>query len=456
MTIAAPAPGTRLPGPVIGPDDAGYDAARLPWNVAVDQRPAAVATPTTTAEVAAVVRSAAAAGLQVAPQGTGHNAAPLGDLSGTVLLRTDRMTGARVDPETGRATVGAGALWLHAVEAAATAGRAVLHGSSPDVGVVGYSIGGGMGWYARSLGLQANSVTAAEVVLADGSVVRADAGHEHELFWALRGGGGNFGVVTQLEFATYPIDSAYAGMLLWDWTAAPHVLPRWAQWAVEAPEEVTTSFRLLQLPPLPELPPFLRGRQLVAVDGAVLADDDRAAAILAPLRELRPEMDTFARVPATSLARLHLDPEGPTPSVSASALLGELPAAAIDTALGVAGPGSGSTLLAAELRQLGGALARPAPAAGALPCLEGQFMLFGVAVAMDAGSAARGQADADRLVGALAPWSSGRRYLNFTEASVDASAGYDPDSWARLRAVRAAVDPTGAFRANHSIPAATR
>ncbi len=457
MTLTSPAPGTAdavragTPGAVHLPGDSGYDAARLPWNVAVRQQPAAVAVPRTTAEVARIVRAAAAAGLRVAPQGTGHNAGPLGDLADTLLLRTSAMTGARVDPGTGRVTVRAGTLWLEAVEAAAAQRRTVLHGSSPDVGVVGYSLGGGLGWYARQLGLQANSVTGAEVVLADGSVVRADAEHEPDLFWALRGGGG-LGVVTELEFASYAFTTAYGGMLLWDWSQAEQVLPRWAAWAAEAPDEVTTSFRLMQLPPFPELPPFLRGRQLVVIDGAVRTDDDaRAEALLAPLRALRPEIDTFARVESASLVRLHMDPEGPTPAVSDSALLTGLPDEAIDTLLAVAGPGSGSALLAAELRQLGGAVGRPAPGAGPLPCIDGAFLLFGVAVAPDAQAARVGQASATRLVEALTPWSTGGRYLNFTERSVPAASGYDPAAWHRLRRVRAAVDPTGLFRANHPI-----
>jgi hypothetical protein len=260
-------------------------------------------------------------------------------------------------------------------------------------------------------------------------------------------------VVTELEFASYDFTTAHGGMLLWDWSHAEHVLPRWAAWSAEAPDDVTTSFRLMQLPPFPELPPFLRGRQLVVIDGAVRTDDDAAAeALLAPLRALRPEIDTFARVPTSSLVRLHMDPEGPTPAVSNSGLLSGLPHAALDAVLATAGPGSSSSLLAAELRQLGGALSRPAAAAGALPFIDGQFLVFAVAVAPDADSAAAGQASADRLVDALAAWSTGRRYLNFTEASVAASSGYDTASFERLRRIRAAVDPVGVFRANHPVP----
>src|SRR3954468_24763369 len=312
-------------GAVHLPGDPGYDASRMPWNVAVDQRPAAVAYPACADEVSDIVRSAVASGLRVAPQGTGHNAGPLGPLDDTVLLRTSAMTHVEIDAERHAAGIGAGALWADVVEAAAPYGLAALHGSSPDVGVVGYSLGGGIGWYARQLGMSANHVVGLELVLGDGTQVRADADTNPDVFWAARGGGGNFGIVTAIELRLFDIETAYAGMMLWDQEHADRVLHTWAAWTETAPDCVSTSFRMLNLPPMPELPPFLRGRQLVVIDGAVLADDERAAAVIADLRALEPEMDTFARVPAASLVRLHMDPEGPTPGVSASTMLAELP-----------------------------------------------------------------------------------------------------------------------------------
>lgn len=439
-------------GAVHLPGDPGYDTARLPWNLTVDQRPAAVAFPTSTADVAAVVRTARAAGLRVAPQGTGHNAGPLGALDDVVLLRTSAMTGATVDAAAGTVWVRAGTLWEEAVEAAAVHGLTVLHGSSPDVGVVGYSLGGGMGWYARALGLQANAVTAAEIVTADGDILTVDHDHDPDRFWALRGGGANAGIVTRLEFRAFPVTTAYAGMLVWDWQHAARVLPRWAEWAVTAPDAVTTSFRLLQVPAIPDVPEPFRGRQLVVIDGAVLADDAEAAGMLAPLRELTPEMDTFTRVPTRTLTRLHMDPEGPTPAVSRAAVLASLPAEAIDHLLAASGPGSGSTLVVTELRQLGGALGRPASDAGALPNLDGQFVLFTVGIAPTPDAVEVGLSDAARTVSSVAPWVTGSQYLNFAEETVDVRAGYNPEQWARLQQVCAAVDPEGRIVANHRVP----
>jgi FAD/FMN-containing dehydrogenase len=441
-------------GAVHLPGDEAYVPARLPWNVAVDQRPAAVACPTNADEVAEVVLAAARAGLHVAPQTTGHNAAPLAlrGLDDVVMVRTTKMTTVTIDPEARTARVEGGALWLGAVEAAAEHGLAALHGSSPDVGVAGYSLGGGVGWYARKLGLATNSLTAVELVTADGSHVRACETENASLFWALRGGGGNFGVVTALEFRLFPIESAYAGMLLWDRNDAEKVLRRWATWSADAPDEVTTAFRILNLPPLPELPEIVRGRQLAVIDGAVIGSDEKGAEIIAALRELGPEIDTFTRMPAAALVRLHMDPEGPTPAVSDSSLLTALPDAAVDEFLAEVGPGSESSLLMGELRQFGGALSRPHPGGGAMSHVDAAYLQFGVAIAATPDMAAQGSIDATALASAVRPWSGGREYLNFAESAVDPAKGFGHEAWHQLKAIRSMVDPDGVFVANHAVP----
>src|SRR3954452_24934637 len=296
----------------------------------MSDHPAAVAYPAFPDEVADVLRTAAAAGLSVAPQGTGHGAPPLqGNLGEAVLLRTSAMTELRVDEERRTARVGAGVLWGDLTDAAGHLGLVARHPSSPDVGVVGYSLGGGIGWYARRLGPQCNAVTAVELVLADGTCVRATADADADLFWALRGGAAPLGVVTALEFDLFPLETVVAGFLAWDAADVEHVLPAWARWCAAAPEEATTAFRLVTVPPTEEFPADLRGRMLVMVDGAVLGSDDVATEILAPLRALRPELDTVTRVPAFSLVRLHLDPEGPTSAYASSTLISGLPDAAV-------------------------------------------------------------------------------------------------------------------------------
>ncbi|MBI2246065.1 MAG: FAD-binding oxidoreductase [Nocardioides sp.] len=453
-TRAAEALRGLIGGRVHLPGDPGYDAARLPWNVAIDQRPAAVAMPRTAAEVATVVRVAAEAGLRVAPQSTGHNAGPLAaqGLDDVVLVRTSEMGTAIADPVRGIVRVEGGAIWEPAVDAAAAHGKAVLHGSSPDVGIAGYSLGGGIGWYARKLGLATNSLTGVELVIDDGSLVRADDTTNRELFWAIRGGGGSFGVVTALEFRMYDIETAYAGILMWDLTRIEPVLREWAAWAPTAPDEITTSFRAMRLPEMPDLPDFLRGRELAVIDGAVLGSDERGQELLAGLRALRPELDTFARVPAKSLVRLHMDPEGGAPFASDSAMLASFPDAAVDAFIAEAGPDARTSLLMAELRQLGGALGRPHEGGGVLNRLDAQFVTFGGGIAATPEIGAQAHADAVRLTEALAPFDNGRQYLNFAENPVDTRSAYGPDVWTQLTGIRSAVDPHGIFAANHPVP----
>ena len=436
-------------GAVHLPGDPGYDMASSPWNLQVQHHPAAVAYPASPGEVADVLRAARRAGLQVAPQGTGHGAAPLdGHLGESVLLHTAGLNEMSIDVAGRRARVGAGVLWGDLAEAIGRDGLIGLHPSAPDVGVVGYSIGGGIGWYARRLGLQCHSITAAEIVLADGSIVRASADEEPELFWGLRGGGMPLGVVTALEFDLYPLDTVVAGFLAWDRTQVERVLPAWSHWTASAPEAATTSLRLVTAPPLPHIPAELHGRELVVIDGAVLGDDESAAEILAPLRALRPEFDTVERVPAPSLVRLHLEPEGPTPGYASSRLMSGLPDDAIAAVLDIAGPGAADGPDITEFRQLGGALHRPYEGA-ALSSLDGEFLVLGFGLRPDPAEWDEAREHAVRLLDALEPWQTGHEYLPMLDDRSDTRKAFPPGVHARLSALRAAVDPDRLFVGPH-------
>lgn len=241
-------------GSVLAPGDEGWDEARTPWNVAFDQQPAVIVVAANSADVQAAVRFATANGLRVAPQGTGHGVAGLGDLSDALLLRMHELRRVEIDVEAQQARVGAGAIWEDVVNPAAEHGLAVLHGSSPDVGVAGYTLGGGMGWLARKHGFAANSLTAIELVTADGEFHRVDHTHERDLFFALRGGGGNFGVVTAFEYKLFPLETVFAGWLIWPWEQSEQVLTAWRDWTETTPDEVTSVGRILQLPPAPARP----------------------------------------------------------------------------------------------------------------------------------------------------------------------------------------------------------
>ena len=436
-------------GAVHLPGDAAFDEVRVPWNLQVDARPAAVAYPAFPSEVAEVVRAAASVGLKVAPQGTGHGAPPLaGRLEDAVLLRTSAMTGLSVDAERRTARVEAGLLWGDVVDRVGSVNLAALHTSSPGVGVVGSSLGGGLSWYARHAGLQCSALTAVELVLADGTSVRATDTEDSELLWAARGGGGGFGVVTALEFDLLPVQRVYAGMLAWDWRHAHRVLRAWGEWAGDAPETITSMARLFQVPDAPWLPPDLRARRLVLIDAVALGDPARSEELLAPLRALRPELDTFDEVSAASVAHLHLDPEAPTAVHANSVLLAALPDAAVEALVASAGPDSGSELLFVELRQLGGALSRPAPRGGALDHMDGSFLVLGVGMDTGAGWAAVRE-DAHRVMRALEPWVTGSAYLLMTDEAVDERRGWPAASWQRLAALRTAADPHGVFVPPH-------
>jgi FAD/FMN-containing dehydrogenase len=318
--------------------------------------------------------------------------------------------------------------------------------------VAGYLLGGGLSWYARSKGLAANDIVAVELVTADGELIRASA-HEHqELFWALRGGGGNFGVVTGFQLRLHEITDVYAGLFLWGIENLDPVLRHWVAWGAGAPDEVTTSLRVMRFPPLPELPPFLRGRQVVVVDGAVLAEDEWGAELVAGFRTLAPEMDTWGRMPAAALSRLHMDPEGPTPSVGSGTLLCDLDEAGIRAFVDAVGPGAETSLLMAELRQLGGAVSRPVPGGGVVNRIDAAYVAFFVAVAATRELAVAGRVDAERARGALAPWETGRNFLNLAERPVDPRTAYGHDAWVRLTRMREQVDPAGMFLANHAVP----
>ena len=447
----------RMTGRVVLPGDADFADATQAFNLLVDQRPVAVAFPVDERDVIAVVDYAREHGLRIAPQSTGHNAGPLGSLARTILVNVSELAEITIDVSTHRVRVGAGVRWEQVVPVLSEIGFAALHGSSPDVGIAGYSLGGGMGWLARKHGLQANSVTAIELVTADGHLVRTDPVHEPDLFWALRGGGGNFGVVTAIEFAVVPVSEIYAGALFFPFARSADVLHAWTAMLPELPDELMTWTSILHFPDLPEVPEPVRGGSFTVVMGAYLGTEAEGRELMQPLRALAPVIDTFAMVPPIGLADLVMDPREPLPFRSTHQLLGEMPAVAVDALLEAAGPGSarGRSLAMVQLRHMGGALGRRAPGAGARAALPGEVCVFALGVAPDAAAEA---AVEDALAGvaeALRPFRVGE-YPNFVEEPADASGFFDAATWARLRDVKALYDPADMFRGNHHVrPAAS-
>jgi hypothetical protein len=441
----------RIAGGVYVPGDPGYDLARQTWILAVDERPAMVVEAESAADVIATVRFARSHGLRIAPQGTGHGAGPLEPLDSALLLRTSRMRGVRIDPDAQTARADAGTLWQDVTAPAGDHGLAALAGTSPVVGVTGYILGGGLGWLARSHGQAANSVTAAEMVTPDGQLVRTDPDHDPDLFWAVRGGGGGVSVVTALEMRLYPVREAYAGVLFFPIQQAAEVLHSWGDWTTSVPDEVTSVGRIMRFPPRPEIPDQLRGRAFSLVEAACLGDEGSGAELIAPLRQLGPEIDTFATIPATALGQLHMDPTEPVPALGDGALLTDFPAAATEALVAVAGADADTPLISVEVRHLGGALSRPAPNAGAQPSIDASYLLFdiGIAPTSEAAETVRGHAQA--LKDALAPCRASYDHYNFADIPVTCDAVLPPDSYRRIQQIKTSYDPDGVIISAHPV-----
>jgi FAD/FMN-containing dehydrogenase len=446
--------GVSIRGRIATADDPDWDEARQAWNLAADQRPSAVAFVEGAEDVSKVARFASDNGLRVAAQGTGHGAAALGSLDDVILIKTERMRA--VEVEDGRARVEAGAWAADVAEGAAKHGRSFLPGTSPNVGVIGYTLGGGLSWFGRKYGWACNRVSAIELVTADGEERTVDAATDPDLFWALRGGGGGYAVVTALHVELVPVSEAYAGALLFPPELAAEGIRAYRDWTAAAPEEAGSMVRALDLPPIPDIPEPLRGKKWLAITAACIGSREEGETTIAPLREIgEPVVDSFDQVPAPALSRIAMDPEPPVPGLGHHRLLAELPDDAIDAFVDVAGPDAGSPLLLAELRHLGGALGRPAENGGALDKLEGDFLMLGIGMLMDPALREPITGALDRLADAMNPWAAEGGYLNYAERPCEVDSLLPADTCKRLAQVKRNWDPDDLILANHSVALAT-
>jgi FAD/FMN-containing dehydrogenase len=440
--------GDRLEGDVVMPGDETWDTARQAWNLAVNQRPVAVVYPESADDVVATVLLAARRGLRIAFNAGGHNAGPIDWSQDTLLLKSERMRGIEIDVAARRARIEAGVLGKPLAVAAGEHGLAYLAGTSPDVGVLGYALGGGLSWMIRTFGLACNSIVAAEVVTASGRHVRTDRDTEPELFWALRGGGGNVAAVTAIELELFPIGEIYAGAFFWPIERAAEILKAWRAWIETAPDTCESLGRMLQLPDAPFLPDHIRGRSFVLVEAAIIGTESDGAALVQPLRDLGPEIDTVAMMPTSELSAVNMDPDFPLPYSGEGILLTDLPPAAVD---GMVESFVGSPLLHVEVRHLGGAAGIRSPDHGVLDAIDQPFVAFTFGLTPDAEAMAAVDRHVSVVLGALGPWDSGRRYLNFAESSIDPRSIFPVESYDRFKRAKSRYDPTGMFLANHAI-----
>ncbi|WP_454049795.1 FAD-binding oxidoreductase [Cellulomonas sp. Marseille-Q8402] len=438
-------------GTVLGPADPGWDTARLPWNRLVDQQPAALVVAADAHDVAATVRWAAAHGVPVSAQPNGHGASS--SLDGTVVVRTAALDDIWVDADARVARVGAGVRWGDLQTALDGTGLTGLIGSNGDVTVVGYCLGGGLSWFSRAFGPGAASVRAVEVVDAAGDHrwVSGDRPEDADLLWALRGGGGDFALVTAMELELLPAPQIYGGLLAFPAEVARPVLGAFREITADAPDELTTWASIMHLPDAPFIPAELRGLSLVLVMATYLGDAAEAERLLAPVRAAGPVVrDTFRPLAPGEVGLLAEEPVDPVPAVLAGVRLHAFDDAAVDTLIAVAGAGSGTALMQVQVRHTGGALARERvpSVAGAAP---EPYLLTGLSIVPVPELAPVVNAALDQLFTTFAPWSTGTAPLTFLDRDESIRRAYPAAALERLRAIKAAVDPRGLIRSNRPV-----
>nr|WP_309504790.1 FAD-binding oxidoreductase [Streptomyces sp. KM273126] len=430
---------------VFRPGDDGYEGEVAGFQTGPAQRPAVVFAASSPADVAAAVAYAAAEGLPVGVQATGHGLP--GAAEGGVLITTKRMDGVTIDPEARTARMQAGVRWGGVVEAAAPYGLAPLNGSAPGVGAVSYTLSGGLPLLAREFGYAADHVRALDVVTADGRLRHVTRESDPDLYWALLGGGHNFGVVTEVETGLVPVARLYGGALDLDGRAVDPeaVLRAYERWTRTVPATLTSSFAAVAYPDVPALPPHLRGRYVISVRVVYTGAGTDGERLVAPLRALGPVLrDSLREMPYTESHTVHSDPDVPHTYYGDSAVLSGLDVAAAAEVLSRTGPGV-SPMCVVQINHLGGALAAEAP--NSVPHREGRFLVR--LVAMAGREAAR--AVLDPAFAVLSPWTIGRA-LNFAFGADDRTEGlYDTETRLRLAALKARYDPSGMFRRNYTI-----
>jgi FAD/FMN-containing dehydrogenase len=433
----------RHRGPVIASDDLGYDAARATFNGMVDRRPAVVARPLDLADVVAAVEFAGEAGLPVSVRGGGHGVAGLCVGDGSVVVDLRLMREVRVDSEAGTATCGGGALWEDLDPPCQRHGLATPGGTFGDTGVAGLTLGGGVGHLLGVHGLTLDNLVAATVVTADATVVRASASENEELFWALRGGGGNFGVVVDFTFRLHAVDRLLGGLLVYRLEDAEAVVAAWRDLMGSAPDELMCVAGLSRSVLMGE-------RAYVSV--AYLGDPEEGREAIQPLlRAVTPAIDTVRPMYYPELQEIFGRMPPGLRNYWSGRFLHELPDTAIELTANHLRPGDvHGTIL---LEPMHGAAARVAADATAFAGREAKYNATFIGFWQNADEDARRIATARGYSAALAPWTLGGGYLNyaFETAGETLETEFGAERFARLRAVKRQVDPDNAFRFNHNI-----
>jgi FAD/FMN-containing dehydrogenase len=440
--------------PFARPGEAEYRQATAAYQLAATVDPVGAFVARSVADVVCAVGTARSARLPIQVITTGHAMSRCAPLSNSLLLRPEIEAPVRIDVDARTARVPAGTRWQDVVSEAAQHGLAALHGSSPTVGVIGFLLGGGISFYGRRFGISSNFVRSLTVVLADGEIVTASALENAELFWALRGGGGGFGIVVEAEVDLVPIANIITGAIMWDAADAMEIAPLWQRWAATAPDAVTTTLRLLNLPPVDGVPPEIAGKQVLALDGAVIAPTTAdlkeaeliADALLAPLRAAAtPLIDTWAAATPRELHLTHMDPQEPFAYRSDTALLREFDDEGWRTFFRAAGVGSGTTLVSVELRQLGGAFAVPSDNGGVFDHIDAACLYWSGGL-MTGPFEHTTPVDIERIRDATLRYRTGLTAPTWAECyDLPQQRTYDNETLVAIERIRKQVDPEGLF-----------
>jgi FAD/FMN-containing dehydrogenase len=457
-------------GPVVLPDSPAFAEETFAFNLATVHRPDVVLGAADAQDVAAAVKWAAERGLPVSVQSTGHGADSA--IDGGLLINTRRLQDLKIDPVERTARVGAGVKWRTVLEASVPHGLVGLHGSSTDVGVVGYTVGGGLPVLGRAHGFAADHVRSMDIVTADGALRRIDADAEAELFSLMRGGKGNFGIVTALEFSLFPVSEFYGGGIIYPGTDAATILAAFREWLPTLPDDTSPSISLLRLPDVDFVPEPLRNQFVVHLRFAFLGNREDGDALLAPMRAVStPLMDTAGPMSYLDVDQIHMDPTDPLPFTEGGALLKDFGEDAVADLLELTGDGSGCPLLLAEIRPLGGALSQsavsqsrlsqaPLSQGGELPdAVSGRdaaFLLFLVGFKMPPVAEAVA-ASIREILAAMAPHSTGYTLVNFHGEpgdEADRARAWSPAVYERMRSAKSTYDPGNLLRFGHAITGA--
>ena len=442
-----------LRGELVLPGDAAYDEARSVWNGTVDRRPALIARCAGSSDVIAAVGLARREGLTVAVRGGSHNVAGNATCDGGLVIDLSPMKGVRVDAQARAARAEGGLTWGEFDKQTQAFGLATTGGLVSSTGIAGFTLGGGLGWLMRKYGLACDNLIGADVVTADGQTVRASETDNPELLWGLRGGGGNFGVVTEFEFRLHPVSQVFGGLVAWPAGAARDVLRFWRDWVRGTPDELCTLAVFGYAPPEPFVPPDLHGAPIVAIAALHLDPEGRAEDDVRPLRDLGPAIDVLGPMPYTAIQGM-FDATAPRGwrNYWRSGFLDTLTDQAIDTILSFTGK-IPAPLGALHIHQLGGAMSRVPAAATAFGNRDAGFLMNYLGLWLDPADDDANIAWVRASSDAMAPYGTGTRYVNFLadEGEAGVRSAYEAQTFTRLQNLKARYDPANFFHLNQNI-----